>query len=78
MSQIMLHAKLRSLNDRGNWIQDVVESPKFRKGAFGKKAKAAGYKTANFMRHVLDNPEDFDPTTVRQAQFMRTLVSFKE
>ena len=49
MHQVMLHAKLRALNDRGNWIQDVVESPKFRKGAFTKKAKAAGYSYSQML-----------------------------
>ena len=78
-NRMLIHqAKMHALNNKGRWIQDVVESPKFHKGAFTKKAKAAGYKTTNFMRHVLDNPEDFDPTTVRQARFMKTLVSFQK
>jgi hypothetical protein len=34
-------------------------------------------KTKEFMSHVLADPEDYDPTTRRQAQFMKTLLSFK-
>jgi len=74
---IIRHAKLHSLNPNGKWIQEVVESPKFKKGAFTKKARAAGYKTKSFMMHVLENPSAYDETTRRQAQFMKTLISFK-
>jgi len=77
-SPIIHHAKMHSLNNKGKWIQEVVESPKFHKGAFTKKAKSAGHTTARFMRMVLENPEDFDETTQRQARFMKTLVSFKK
>jgi hypothetical protein len=77
-SHVIRRAKLHSVNSGGKWIQEVVESPKFKKGAFTKKAKAAGYKAMEFMRKVLDHPEDFDETTRRQAQFMKTLLSFKK
>lgn len=73
-SHVIRHAKMRTAYP--NFIQDVVESPKFNKGGFTKKAKSAGHTTARFMRMVLENPEDFDETTVRQARFMKTLVSF--
>ena len=75
-SHIIRHAKIRTIHP--HFIQDVVESPKFRKGAFTKKAKSAGHTTARFMRMVIENPEDFDETTVRQARFMKTLVSFNK
>jgi len=74
---ILRKAKLHALNPGGKWIQEVVESPKFKKGAFTSKAKKAGYKTKAFMNHVLDNPSAYDETTRRQATFMKTLVSFK-
>ncbi len=73
-SPVIRKAKLKSLNKNGKFIQSVVESPNFKKGAFTKKAKAAKYKTKNFMSKVLDNPEDFDPTTRRQAQFMKNIL----
>jgi hypothetical protein len=74
-SQVIRRAKLHSVNSKGKWIQEVVESPKFKKGAFTKKARAAGYKTTEFMRKVIEHPDDFDETTRRQAQFMKTLIS---
>jgi hypothetical protein len=73
----ILEAKLRTLNPNGRWIQKVTESPKFRRGALGRKAAKAHMKTKEFMSLVLADPEEFDPTTRRQAQFMKTLLSFK-
>jgi len=70
---LIRRAKLRSLND-GMWIQSVVESPKFKTGAFTKKAKKAGYKTKTFMTHVLEHPDLYDETTKRQAQFMKNIL----
>lgn len=74
---IIIHAKMHALNPNGRWIQSVTESPKFRRGALGRKAAKAHMKTKEFMSHVLANPEDYDPTTRRQANFMKTLLSFK-
>jgi hypothetical protein len=71
----ILQAKLHSLNPK--WIQGVTESPKFRRGALGRKAAKAHMKTKEFMSHVLADPAEYDPTTRRQAQFMKTLLSFK-
>ena len=67
-------AKLHQLNGNVKWIQDVVESPKFKKGAFTKKAKKAGYKTKAYMSHVLEHPDLYDETTRRQAQFMKNII----
>lgn len=67
-------AKLRALNDKGHWIQSVVENPSFKKGAFSKKAKKAHVKTKMYMQEVLFHPEDFDPTTRKQAQFMKNIL----
>ena len=72
---IIAHAKLHALNPK--WIQGVTESPKFRRGALGRKAARAHMKTKEFMSHVLADPTEYDPTTRRQAQFMKTLLSFK-
>lgn len=52
------------------WIQSVVESPKFKHGAFTKKATAAGHSVQEHVKHVLSHPENFDVTTRRQAQFL--------
>ena len=71
---IIRHARLKSINDSTHWIQSVVEAPGFKKGAFTKKAKSAGYKTKAFMTHVLEHPDLYDPTTVHQARFMKNLI----
>jgi hypothetical protein len=75
---IINQARMRSLNPNGKWIQNVTEAPGFKKGAFGRKAKSMGYKTTRFMREVLDNPELYDETTRKQAQFMKTLMGFQK
>lgn len=69
---IIIRAKLCALNDKCG-----KEAPKPRRGALGRKAAKAHMKTKEFMSHVLADPEDYDPTTRRQAQFMKTLLSFK-
>jgi hypothetical protein len=74
---IILDAKMRTLNPNGRWIQKVTESPKFRRGALGRKAAKAHMKTKEFMADVLANPEDYDERTRKQASFMKTLLSFK-
>jgi len=65
------------MEDRGfskggstDWLQKVTDNPKFRKGAFTRKAKAAGLTTTQLMREVLNNKSDYDERTVHQAQFM--------
>lgn len=73
---IALKAKMRTLNPNGKWIQDVVEAPTFKKGAFTGKAKKAGHTTKEYMRMVLEDPDDFSPETIRQARFMQTLMGF--
>jgi hypothetical protein len=55
------------------FIKEVVESPKFRAGAFTKKAEKAGMTTKAFMKHVLDNPESHNLRTRREAQFMKNI-----
>ena len=56
-----------------NWIQKVVDSPNFRKGAFTRKAKERGMSTEAFMKQVLSNPNRYDLRTRRQAQFMKNI-----
>ena len=55
------------------WIQSVVESPKFRKGAFTKKAKEHGETPKEYMTEVLAHPEKHDIRTRKQAQFMKNI-----
>ena len=59
------------------FIQQVVSSPSFKKGAFTKQAKAHDMTTKQMMRHVLKNPDDYDLTTRRRAQFMKNALSRK-
>jgi hypothetical protein len=73
---IAVKAKMQALNSNGKWIQGVTESPKFKKGAFTGKAKKAGYTAKQYMSIVLDDPHNFNDETVRQARFMKTLMSF--
>ena len=71
-SPVIKRAKMAVVNHR--WIQDVVEAPGFKKGAFTKKAKKAHKKTTTLMKDVLDNPEDYTEETRRQAQFMKNII----
>jgi len=57
-----------------NWIQEVVDSPDFRKGAFTKKAKERGLTPEEFMSKVLKNPDKYDERTRKQAQFMKNIT----
>ena len=54
-----------------NWVQDVVDSPNFREGAFTRKAEARGMSTDAFMNQVLHSPNLYDERTRKQAQFMK-------
>jgi len=58
---------------KSDWIEDVVDSPKFRKGDFTKKAKARNLSTTSFMKKVLSNPNRYDERTVKQARFMKNV-----
>ena len=73
---ITLKAKMNALNPK--WIQDVVEAPTFKKGAFTGKARKAGHTAKEFMRMVLEDPSDFSDETVRQARFMQTLMGLNK
>lgn len=57
-----------------NFIQQVVDSPDFRKGAFTKKAKERGLTPEEFMSKVLKNPDKYDERTRKQAQFMKNIT----
>lgn len=57
-----------------NWIQGAVEHP----GAFTKKAKERGMSTATLASKVTANPEQYDKTTVRQANLAKTLKKLRK
>jgi len=53
------------------FIQEVISSPKFRKGELTKKAHAHGESTAlDFAHKVLGNPKAYSMQTRRQSQFL--------
>jgi hypothetical protein len=72
-SQVIRRAKFKTVNK--NWIQDAVEAPGFKKGAFTKKARRAGKKTTRLMKDVLENPDDYTTETKRQAVFMANILN---
>ena len=55
------------------WIQEVVSSPKFKKGAFTKQAKEAGKTTKEMMKDVLAHPEEYSERTRKRAQFLANI-----
>lgn len=55
------------------FIQEVVSSPKFKKGAFTAQAKEAGKTTKEMMKEVLAHPEEYSTRTRRRAQFMKNI-----
>jgi len=61
-------------SSRGKWIQEVVESPSFHKGAFTRQAKSHGMTTKEFMEEVLSNPDKYDSHTKHRAQFMKNIT----
>ena len=73
-SLIIRQAKLRAFNDKGNFTRQATESPSVMKPRAPKKARKAPYKTAALMKEVINNPDDFDPTIRRQAQFMKNIL----
>lgn len=52
------------------WIQKAD----LNKGAFTRKAKRRGMSVAEFRRYVLAHKDQFDTTTVRQANLARTFA----
>jgi hypothetical protein len=52
------------------WIQ----STDMKKGAFTAKAKRKGITSAQLQENVLSNPDNYDETTVKQANLRKTLV----
>jgi len=55
------------------WIQDVVQSPKFKKGAFTKQALRHHETPTEFAEEVAEHPTEFKPTTRHRAQFVKNV-----
>jgi len=53
------------------WMQKAAQrmEQKGTKGVFTKKAKTRGLTVQNFARKVMKNPNRYDDTTVKQANF---------
>jgi hypothetical protein len=60
--------------EKKNWIQGAVEHP----GAFTKKAQERGMSTSDLAAKVTANPEQYDKTTVRQANLAKTLKKLRK
>ena len=60
------------------WIQDVVGSPKFKKGAFTKQALKEQETPLEFAKDVLAHPEHFSLKTRRRAQFLQNIQRHKD
>jgi hypothetical protein len=58
------------------FIQDMISSPGFKKGAFKAKAEKAGDTTREFASKVTKNKGKFSKETVKQAVLAKTLMSF--
>jgi hypothetical protein len=55
--------------DGGKFIQSVVGSPKFKKGALTAEAKKHGKSAMEFAHEVLAHPDNYSTKTRRRAQF---------
>ena len=65
--------KSSALNKPKKWIQQVVSSPGFKKGAFTEEAKKHGVSTKEYEQQVLAHPAAFSETTRKRAQFMKNV-----
>lgn len=53
-----------------DWIDKAVERP----GTFTAKAKKKGITSSQLQENVLSDPDEYDDTTVKQANLRKTLV----
>jgi hypothetical protein len=56
------------------FIQEVVQDPSFKEGAFREQAEDHGLTTKQFMMEVLANPQKYQETTRKRAQFMKNIL----
>ena len=57
-----------------DWIESAIKRP----GTFTAKAHKKGITSAQLQRNVLDNPDEYDEKTVKQANLRKTLVGLKK
>lgn len=73
--QEMYYAKKgMTMKKGGKWIQKAIKKP----GSFTAQAKRAGMSTSSFRDKVLSNKEKFSSTTVKRANFAKTLSKMKK
>ena len=65
----------RSKNmDHKKFIQKVMASPEYHRGAMTKQAHAHGYSSAlQFAHHVTAMPHEYSTTTRHRAQFLENI-----
>ena len=68
------HNSHKSRPTKEKWIQTVVSSPSFHRGAFTKQALQHKMTARQFMNEVLSHPDNYDITTRRRAQFMANIL----
>ena len=66
----MATKKKKDKKKKKDWIGSAVDRP----GAFTAKAKKRGITSAQLQENVLGNPDEYDETTVKQANLRKTLV----
>jgi hypothetical protein len=57
-----------------NWIQGAIKHP----GAFTKKAEEHDMSVSEYAAKVTANPDEYDKTTVRQANLAKTLKKLRK
>lgn len=57
-----------------DWIKGAIKHP----GAFKEKAEKQGMSTAEFASKVTANPEEYDKSTVKQANLAKTLSKLRK
>jgi len=57
-----------------NWIQGAIKQP----GAFTKKAEERGVSVKELAAKVTANPDEYDKTTVKQANLAKTLSKLRK
>ena len=56
------------------WIKGAIKHP----GAFTKKAEEHGMSVSEYAAKVTANPDEYDKTTVRQANLAKTLKKLRK
>jgi hypothetical protein len=62
------------MSEDKKWIQKAIQHP----GAFTKKAEERGMSVSELTAKVTANPDEYDKTTVRQANLAKTLKKLRK